>query len=208
MIGIVDYGLGNLRSIQNMLRRAGAPSVISSDPGVLREAEKLILPGVGHFRFAMESLFEKRGLVEVLNERALEAKVPVLGICLGAQLLGRGSEEGGTEGLGWLAMDTVAFDRSRFNRGERVPHMGWAETEHTGHLLFQGQIESPRFYYMHSFHLRCDDASAVIATAEHGYRFASGVVQGNIMGVQFHPEKSHAFGLRLLKAFAAMSPPH
>ncbi|MBI4366374.1 MAG: imidazole glycerol phosphate synthase subunit HisH [Deltaproteobacteria bacterium] len=206
MIAIVDYGLGNLRSIQNMLRRAGAPSVISSDPAVLRQVDKLILPGVGHFRYGMEKLRE-RGLVDVLNERALDAKVPVLGICLGAQLLGRGSEEGGAEGLGWVEMDTVAFDRSRLTGGERVPHMGWAETAHSGHSLFQGQEEPPRFYYVHSFHLRCDDPAAVIATAEHGYRFASAVMQGNIMGVQFHPEKSHAFGLRLLKAFAAMSLP-
>lgn len=206
MIVIVDYGLGNLRSIQNMLRRAGALSVISSDLAVLGQAEKLILPGVGHFQYGMEKLRE-RGLIEALNERALEAKVPVLGICLGAQLLGRGSEEGGAEGLGWIEMDTVAFDRSRLNGTERIPHMGWAETAHTGHFLFEGQEEPPRFYYVHSFHLLCDDPAAVIATAHHGYRFASGVMQGNIMGVQFHPEKSHTFGLRLLKSFATMSPP-
>jgi imidazole glycerol-phosphate synthase subunit HisH len=201
MIAIVDYGLGNLRSIQNMLWRAGVQSVISSDPDVLRQSERLILPGVGHFRYGMEKLSE-RGLIEVLNERALEAKVPVLGICLGAQLLGRGSEEGHAEGLGWLAMDTIAFDRS-LTGGERVPHMGWAETAHTGHPLFQGQSELPRFYYVHSFHMRCDDPAAVIATAEHGYRFASGVAQDNIIGVQFHPEKSHIFGRQLLRNWVA-----
>lgn len=203
MIGIVDYGLGNLRSIQNMLNRAGIASVVSADPDVLRRVERLILPGVGHFRYGMECL-RQRGLVEVLNERALEAKVPVLGICLGAQLLGRGSEEADTPGLGWLAMDTVAFDRSRLTGGECVPHMGWADTEDAGHPLFEG-LEDARFYYVHSYHLACDNSSTVICYAEHGYRFAAGVAHGNIVGVQFHPEKSHVFGRRLLKTWATMS---
>jgi glutamine amidotransferase len=204
MIAIIDYGLGNLRSIQNMLSRANVPSVISRDPTVLRTASKLILPGVGHFRFGMEKLNEFR-LVEVLNERVLDARVPVLGICLGAQLLGRRSEEGDAEGLGWIAMDTVAFDRSRLTRGERVPHMGWAEITHVDHPLFANQNRSPRFYHVHSFHMQCDDSETSIASAEHGYRFTSAVAQGNILGVQFHPEKSHACGLQLLKTFAAMS---
>jgi glutamine amidotransferase len=148
----------------------------------------------------------ERGLVEVLNERALEAKVPVLGICLGGQLIGRGSEEGSSEGLGWVAMDTVAFDRGRLSDDQRVPHMGWADTASTGHPLFESQ-DDPRFYYVHSYHFSVDEPGDVIATAEHGYRFATGVARGNIMGVQFHPEKSHAFGLKLLKTFATMSFP-
>lgn len=205
MIGIVDYGLGNLRSIQNMLRRGGVGSIISSDPAELKQADRLILPGVGHFGYGMDKLRE-RGLITLLEERALEAKVPVLGICLGVQLLGRGSEEAGVAGLGWLAMDTVAFDQSRMSASERVPHMGWADVTHSDHPLFEGQVD-PRFYHVHSFHMRCDDHSTVIATAEYGYRFATGVAHDNVMGVQFHPEKSHTFGLRLLKAFAAMSCP-
>ena len=205
MIGIVDYGLGNLRSIQNMLRRAGTDSVISADPAELAKADRLILPGVGHFRYGMDELRE-RGLIGPLNELVLEDKVPVLGICLGGQLIGRGSEEGPSEGLGWVAMDTVAFDRSRLGGGLRVPHMGWADTWHTDHPLFASQSD-PRFYYVHSYHFRCDDEASVIAGTTHGYRFASGVAQGNVMGVQFHPEKSHAFGLQLLKAFAAMRLP-
>lgn len=204
MIGIVDYGLGNLRSIHNMLDKAGIASVISGDAEVLSAADKLLLPGVGHFRYGMEQLHAS-GLVDVLNRRVLDARVPVLGICLGAQLLGRHSEEGDCKGLGWIEMDTVAFDRNRLRASEKVPHMGWAETSHTAHPLFAGQPEEPpRFYYVHSFHMRCDDAADVICEADHGYRFTSGVARGNVMGVQFHPEKSHVFGRQLLKSFAAM----
>lgn len=203
MITIVDYGLGNLGSIRNMLNRAGVGSVITSEPEVIRNADKLILPGVGHFKFAMDTL-HARGLVAVLNERVLEARVPLLGICLGAQLLGRHSEEGGAPGLGYIPMDIVAFDKSQMHRGEKIPHMGWATTTHTDCALFNGLDDSPRFYYVHSFHFKCDDPSMVISTAEHGYRFASGVACRNVFGVQYHPEKSHAFGLQLLKNFAAM----
>jgi glutamine amidotransferase len=203
MIVIVDYGLGNLRSVRNMLDRAGVESLISSEPDAIRSASRLILPGVGHFRFGMESL-RARGLVEVLTERVMTAGVPVLGICLGAQLLGRRSEEGGPEGLGWLPMDIVAFDASRLAAGDKVPHMGWSRTDHTGGPLFRGLDEDARFYYVHSFHFQCDDPQMVICTAEHGYRFAAGVGRGNVYGVQFHPEKSHAYGRQLLQNFASM----
>jgi glutamine amidotransferase len=203
VIVIVDYGLGNLRSIQNMLGRAGIESVVSSQPSEIRAASRLILPGVGHFRFGMKSL-QERGLVEVLNERVTEARVPILGICLGAQLLGRGSEEGDTLGLNWVPMDTVGFDRGLM-QGEKVPHMGWTATCHTECALFRGMSETPRFYYVHSYHFRCDDPGIVMCTAEHGYRFASGIVFGNIFGVQFHPEKSHIYGQQLLRNFTSMT---
>lgn len=206
MIVIVDYGLGNLKSIDNMLDLAGIESVISSEPDILRAASKLILPGVGHFRFGMESMHE-RGLVDVLNERVLQARVPILGICLGAQLLGRGSEEGNFSGLNWVPMETVAFDKARMLHGEKVPHMGWAATSHTRGSLFFGMSDTSRFYYVHSYHFLCDDLNMVMCTAEHGYRFASGVAHRNILGVQFHPEKSHAYGRQLLKNFAAMKFP-
>ena len=203
MIHIVDYGVGNLRSIRNMLHRAGVKSEISGDPAVLRHASKLILPGVGHFGYAMEALRE-RNLTGILNERVLDAQTPVLGICLGSQLLGRHSEEGDAQGLGWIAMDTVVFDRSRLNGGEKIPHMDWSETIHTGHPLFAGIKVPSRFYYVHSYHFRCDDPATVIGTAHHGYDYPSVVAQGHIMGAQFHPEKSHIYGKQLLKNFAAM----
>ena len=202
MIAIVDYGLGNLRSIQNMLRKAGVESFITAEPAKLAGSKKLILPGVGHFRYGMQCLKE-RGLIDVLNDRVQDAKVPVLGICLGAQLLGRRSAEGPADGLGWIAMDVVPFDRDKLGPADRVPHMGWTDTKPGGHALFAGQRD-PRFYYVHSYHFQCDSPGAVIATAEHGYRFPAAVASGNVMGVQFHPEKSHAFGMKLLKTFAAM----
>lgn len=206
MIVIVDYGVGNVRSVQNMLQRSEIGSVVSGDPRTIRDATRLILPGVGHFRHAMSSLRD-RGLIDVLNERVLEARVPILGICLGAQLLGRGSEEGDCEGLNWVAMDTVRFDRSRLGQGPRVPHMGWAVTSHGDSPLFAGMDAPARFYYVHSYHLRCDDPATVTCTAEHGYRFASGIADRHIVGVQFHPEKSHVYGQRLLENFAVMTFP-
>ena len=203
MIVIIDYGVGNLRSIQNMLRRCGVEAAVSADPGEISTASKLILPGVGHFGFGMESL-RKRGFVDVLNERVLQARVPILGICLGAQLLGRRSEEGDCAGLSWVAMDIVRFDKSKISRHAKVPHMGWADTCHTESELFRGMSENPRFYYVHSYHFQCDDHDVVICTAEYGYRFASGVARGNIFGVQFHPEKSHVYGQQLLRNFASI----
>jgi len=223
MIVIVDYGVGNLRSIQNMLARGGFDATIARDHQTVARASKLILPGIGRFDYGMDSL-RQRGLVEVLNERVLGAQVPVLGICLGAQLLGRGSEEGGggagrtggAEGLGWIPMDVVAFDRGRLVNGEKVPHMGWTDTtparhrdqagdgrnDEAGDDLFAG-IDAPRFYYVHSYHFACDDERDVLCTARHGYEFASGVRRGHIVGVQFHPEKSHRFGKQFLANFAA-----
>ncbi|MGA7792977.1 MAG: imidazole glycerol phosphate synthase subunit HisH [Candidatus Acidiferrales bacterium] len=203
MILIIDYGVGNLRSIENMLRRAGVEVAISSRPDEICAASKLILPGVGHFGFGMDSL-RNRGLVDVLNESVLHARVPILGICLGAQLMGRRSEEGDCAGLNWVAMDIVRFDTSRMNEHRKVPHMGWADTCHTECPLFQGMSGSPRFYYVHSYHFQCDELGMVICTAEHGYRFAAGIACGNIFGVQFHPEKSHVYGLQLLQNFASM----
>jgi glutamine amidotransferase len=200
LIGIVNYGLGNLRSIQNMLRRAGIDAVISNDPDVLRKCDRFILPGVGHFRYGMERLREC-GLIEFLDERVLKARLPVLGICLGAQLFGRCSEEGDVRGLGWIAMDTIAFDRRQLTQGERIPHMSWTDTICKTHPLFNG-ISEPRFYYVHSFHFACDDNDDVICEAVYGYRFASGFARNNVMGVQFHPEKSHTFGRQLLKNWA------
>lgn len=204
MITIVDYGLGNLRSIQNMLRKVGVDAAISSEPEVVATATRLILPGVGHFAYGMARL-DELGLVTLLRERALEARIPVLGICLGAQLLGRHSQEGDRAGLGLVAMDTVAFDRSRLGPADKVPHMGWAEIHHDSHPLFTGMPDQPpAFYHIHSYHFACDEPQTAICEAEHGYRFVSGVAEGNVIGVQFHPEKSHVFGSQFLRNWIAM----
>ena len=204
MIAIIDYGIGNLRSVQNMLRRLGHHSTITGEEQEIRKATKLILPGVGHFKYGMEQL-RKRNLVEVLNQRATIDKVPLLGISLGAQLLGRRSEEGEVDGLGWLPMDTKAFDRSKLRASDKLPHMGWADTEiNDSSQLFHGLTEVPRYYYVHSYHMVCDDPEMEISHARFGYRFVSGVALDNIMGVQFHPEKSHRHGMALLRNFVKL----
>jgi len=202
MITIVDYGTGNLRSIANMLRHIGVDCVIAGDPGAIARAGKLILPGVGKYDFGMAALNE-RGLREVLNRRVLEDGVPVLGICLGAQLLTRGSEEGSLPGLGWIAADTRRFDpAATTQKGLRVPHMGWTDTAFRPESRLAQELEDPRFYYVHSYKIVADRAEDELAHADHGGRFAAGVERGNVLGVQFHPEKSHAFGMKLLENFA------
>ena len=205
MIAIVDYGMGNLGSIHNMLNRLGAPSVITSDPCKIVSADKLILPGVGAFDQAMESL-DRSGLLPVLNESVLDRKVPILGICLGMQLFSLRSEEGRLAGLGWIDAETVRFAFDRESVGLKVPHMGWntIEVRLPGPLL-DDRFEDSRFYFVHSYHVRCADEANVLATSRYGISFHAAVTKGNIIGTQFHPEKSHKFGLRLLKNFAELS---
>lgn len=205
MIVIVDYGTGNLRSIKNMFARIGVASQISGDPSIVAGASKLILPGVGHFDFGMTSL-RSSSLFEILNDKALNQRTPLLGICLGAQLLTQRSDEGNEPGLGWIEAETIRFDRNRLDANCRIPHMGWTATEFTAEQsLFHG-LESPsRFYYVHSFHLSCKNSHNEMCHAVYGYRFTAGIRRDNIMGVQFHPEKSHRFGMQVLRNFAEMS---
>lgn len=201
MTVIVDYGCGNPASIRNMLKKLGHASRISSSPADILAAERIIFPGVGSFDFGVQRLNEL-GLVPALRKAVLDEGRPILGICIGAQLMCRRSEEGVLEGLGWLDADVVRFDASRMTGGEKIPHMGWAEIEAPrGGVLFEGYSEPPRFYFAHSFHLRCDREDDVAATARHGYTFAAAVVKSNIAAVQFHPEKSHVFGMALLERF-------
>lgn len=209
MIAIIDYGAGNVRSVLNMLKALNLPARSVRDGDALKEAERIILPGVGHFDHGMAQL-EARGLIPMLNEMVIDRGVPLLGICLGAQLIARRSDEGHRAGLGWIAADVVAFDRTRMGPELRVPHMGWAETwiapDATLPSGFAILPEEARFYYVHSYHLACDDPCRAVLRACHGYEFAAGVAQGNILGMQFHPEKSHDFGKQILRAFAAWSP--
>ncbi|MDQ3756270.1 MAG: imidazole glycerol phosphate synthase subunit HisH [Actinomycetota bacterium] len=180
-----------------MLDRLGHATVTTSDPEAIAGADGLVLPGVGAFDRCMSN-FAERGLVEPLTKLVCEREVPVLGICVGMQLFARGSEEGESPGLGWVQADVVRFDVP----GLLVPHMGWNDVKATpnGTALFSGEEE--RFYFVHSFHLRCDDEGDVAAWAHHGVDFPAAITRGNIMGVQFHPEKSHRFGLALLDRFA------
>ena len=201
MIGIIDYGVGNLASIRNMLHKIGAEAEIVSDSAAVARATHLILPGVGAFDPALECL-RNSGLLETLERRVRDDGVPVLGICLGLQMLTRGSDEGREPGLAWIDADTIAFDRARLGGSDRVPHMGWATVDCPGQSeLFRDMPDAPRFYFVHSYHVRCDDAIYVTANAHHGYEFAAAVECKNILGVQFHPEKSHRFGMRVLQNF-------
>lgn len=202
MIVIVDYGVGNLGSIINMLKKAGAKAIASSDPVMLEQAEKLILPGIGAFDAGMNKLNE-RGLVSLLNHLALEKKVPFLGLCLGLQLMTKRSQEGQAQGLGWLDAETVRFQFGADQPQLKVPHMGWNTIEvRCPHPLFTDLEPDSRFYFVHSYYVRSNDPAQVLAETDYGGHFDSILCKGNIMGAQFHPEKSHKFGLRLLKNFA------
>lgn len=203
MIVVVDYGVGNLSSVSNMLRKAGADVCVSHDPGVLLAADKLLLPGVGHFDHGMKML-NGSGLREALDRYALEMKRPVLGICLGAQILGKGSEEGVATGLGWIDMFCHRFEAMP---GIRVPHMGWAEiTKTRPSPLLDGAAPDARFYFVHSYRMQCADVQDVIASATHGVEFTCAVQRGRIFGTQFHPEKSLRHGLALMQAFVGLVP--
>jgi glutamine amidotransferase len=204
MIVIIDYGAGNVASIRNMLRKAGADATISASPDALLSASKLVLPGVGHFDHGMREL-RSRGLIEPLNHLVVEKRTPILGICLGAQLFARGSEEGDEPGLGWVAADVKRFDPGSLTQELKVPHMGWNDVKVAKQsALLQGLDSAARFYFVHSFHIVCDREADILVQANHGAPFVAGVERDNVMGVQFHPEKSHRFGLKLLQNFADM----
>lgn len=202
MISIIDYGMGNLGSICNMLRRVGAACEIVNDPAQVRTARKLLLPGVGAFDQAMERI-ESRGLKEVLDQKVLEERVPILGICLGMQLLTRSSAEGTRKGFGWIGADTLKFPALP---GLKVPHMGWNRVAATQPSpLTHGLSEEARFYFVHSYFVQADDPQDVVLQAEYGVRFAAAIARDNIFGAQFHPEKSHRFGMQLFANFAGVA---
>ncbi len=203
MITIIDYEVGNLFSIKNILKKIGVKSVIESDPNKARHAEKLILPGVGNFGHGMQKL-RQSGWEEVLNHKVLEEKTPILGICLGMQLLTQGSEEApGEKGLGWFDADTRKFAFEDENKRWKIPHMGWNDVKvQNNSRLFDGFEEERRFYFVHSYHVVCNQKSDVMGTSHYGYDFVCALEKDNILGAQFHPEKSHRFGMQLLKNFA------
>jgi glutamine amidotransferase len=202
MITIVDYGAGNIKSIRNMLKKIGVTSQITSSAEEVSKAEKLIIPGVGHYTYGMDKL-NTSGLVDELTSRVLKDKIPVLGICLGAQLLGISSEESDEKGLGWLDMEVVRFDSSKMEASLKVPHMGWNEIkQEKKSLLLDGYEEVPRYYFVHSYHMKPVNPSDILMTTNYGYEFTSAVEKDNIFGVQFHPEKSHKFGMKLLTNFS------
>jgi len=204
MIGIIDYGLGNVRAFVNVYKTLNIPTVIVKQPSELENVSKAILPGVGAFDYAMKKL-EISGLKPLLNEIVLVRHVPVLGICVGMQMLARSSEEGALPGLGWINGEVKRFNPSSSRHSMRVPHMGWNNIKPIKlNSLLKGLDFDARFYFLHSFYFQSHRSEDVIAVTDYCGEFACAVNSGNVYGVQFHPEKSHQWGIRLLENFARL----
>ncbi len=202
MIAIVNYGSGNIQAIANIYTRLGVPFVIAESADQLARADRYLLPGVGAFDRCMHEL-NSSGMRQALDRRILEDRKPILGICVGMQLLARSSEEGAEDGLAWIDGAVKRFDPATFHQATRLPHMGWNTVEpvqQTG--LFDGVDLATGYYFLHSYYFTCDRDQDVLAVTEYGGRFASAVHRDNVYGVQFHPEKSHQAGIQLLKNFS------
>lgn len=201
MIAIIDYKMGNLGSIANMLKRIGENPVITNRMSDIANATKIILPGVGSFDNAITNLINL-DLIDIIKFKALEEKVPTLGICLGMQLLSNKSEEGTLPGLSLINGEVIRFKFNDQENKYKVPHMGWnIVRKEKSNALTDNLPENSRFYFVHSYHFVCNDISDILLTTNYGYNFVSAISKGNILGVQFHPEKSHRFGMQLLKNF-------
>lgn len=204
MITIVDYGLGNIAAFANVYKTANIEVSIARTAADLKGASKLILPGVGHFDHAME-LLQQSGMRGTLDNLVLAEKVPVIGICVGMQILARSSEEGKLPGLGWIDADVRAFISRDAMKDMALPHMGWNDVHPvSSDKLFEELETGARFYFLHSYYFNCDRQDDVLAICNYGADFSCAVCSANIYGVQFHPEKSHSFGNRLLKNFAKL----
>lgn len=203
-IAVVDYGVGNLNSVANMIRRAGAEAALVRTPAEILQAERLVLPGVGAFDACRQALDRAEG-VEAAIRKAVARNTPLLGICVGMQLLGSASEEGTLPGLDLIPAQVRRFDPARMeDRGSiRIPHMGWRSVTPRGRAtLLQGELaELNRFYFVHSYYFDCDDPEHIAGTAFYGHEFTAAVERGRVYGAQFHPEKSHRFGLALFRNF-------
>jgi imidazole glycerol-phosphate synthase subunit HisH len=203
MISIIDYGVVNIGSIKNMLKRIGAKvEVVTSEDQILT-AEKIILPGVGAFDAGMTAL-QDLGFVKPLQQRVLMDQIPILGICLGMQLLGQGSEEGEQKGLCFVDGYCKKFDFDQSIIKHKIPHMGWNRLKSKDSTLFDDLDDRSRFYFVHSYHMICREQSTILATSEYGIEFTAMIQEGNVYGTQFHPEKSHRYGMTLLNNFVKM----
>jgi glutamine amidotransferase len=202
MISIIDYGMGNIGSLINMFGLLGEEvSVVNNKHDVLK-ATKLVLPGVGSYKAAMQRINEIKGLREALDTKALNHQIPILGVCLGMQLLTESSQEGPAEGLGWIPGKTKRFEKI----GEiKIPHMGWNEVKVVNKNTFTESInDESKFYFVHSYYVDVHDKQNRLLTTDYGIRFDSAIIRENIIGVQFHPEKSHKHGMKLLGSFAKL----
>lgn len=201
MITIIDYGLGNLVSVKNMLKKLGVASQITDKPDEINEAKKLILPGVGAFDNGMK-LIKEKGLLDLLNKKVLTDKTPILGICLGMQLLTKSSEEGIETGLGWIDAKTIKFEFK--DNVLKIPHMGWNYIDIKKENPLINKAGKQRFYFVHSYYVKCNNDQDIIATSNYGVDFTCAINHNNIYGAQFHPEKSLKFGMSVLNNFAAI----
>jgi len=203
MIAIVDYGLGNIQAFANIYKSLGIEVLVARSTEDLRRSSSFILPGVGAFDWAMTRL-EESGLRMSLDEEVLERKKPVLGICVGMQMMARSSEEGILPGLGWIDAAVVKFDTVFLEGQTHLPHMGWNDVSPMNtDTLFTG-LDNPKYYFLHSYFMKTDRAENTLATSSYGVTFTSAARSGNVYGTQFHPEKSHHWGIRLLKNFAEL----
>ncbi len=202
MVGIVDYGSGNIYAIANIYKRLNIDHVISKDTNELKYATHLLLPGVGAFDETMKIL-KSSGLFSFLNEMVYEKAKPIMGICVGMQLLAEGSEEGNLEGFGWIKGYVKKFDTSFLSEKPYLPHLGWNTVElHKQHTIFSGINYNKGFYFLHSYYFECSDDNDVLGSTNYGITFASAVNHNNVFGMQFHPEKSHQNGLSLFNNFS------
>jgi len=204
MIGIVNYGSGNIRAIENIYSRLNIQTKVISNPAELKFSDKLILPGVGAFDETMQQLLAS-GLKEELDELVLIKKIPILGVCVGMQILANSSEEGSLKGLGWIKGVVKKFDKEIFTHKPYLPHMGWNTINPTKeHLIFNGIVPDQGFYFVHSYYFSCQIPDNTLATTHYGIDFSSAVQAENIFGMQFHPEKSHGNGIKLLENFSKL----
>ena len=202
MITIINYGLGNIKAFVNVYKKLSIPVRVASSIEDLSHVQKIILPGVGAFDYAMEKL-EKSGMRNRINELVTEKGVPVIGICVGMQMLAKSSEEGNLPGLGWVDATVKKFDISKIKTTTHLPHMGWNDVSpQNGNHLFEGLNNDAKFYFLHSYYFSCNQADDAIAVSTYGDTFVCAINYKNIYGVQFHPEKSHHYGVKVLENFA------
>jgi glutamine amidotransferase len=204
MITVINYGCGNIKAIQNVFHKLSVKSTVASCKDDLNHVDKLILPGVGAFDFAMQKLNDS-GMKDRLDELVLQMNIPVLGICVGVQLMTQASEEGKLPGLGWIGATVKRFDDNKSDKPVNLPHMGWNDVTPSRRTeLFTGLEQGAKFYFLHSYYLLCHEDGLPIAVSDYAGEFVCGVNKDNVYGVQFHPEKSHRFGALLLENFAKM----
>lgn len=203
MIAILDYGLGNIKAFANIYKNLNIEHTIIQKAEKLKGVDKIILPGVGAFDYAMQQ-FNQSGLRTAVEDKVLNQQIPILGICVGMQMLANGSDEGQEKGLSWIDGEVKLFSTENIKHKTKLPHMGWNEINHNQNPLFQQIDSTARFYFVHSYYFKCNNEKDTIATTEYGFNFSSAVNHNNIYGVQFHPEKSHSNGIQLLKNFATL----